>query len=1415
MDNYPARMGRTTMMLLVMLLTLSPIALAFGQCPIIPYSTIPDQPIEYTLPNFMADGPIQNVMTYKDVIFVAVRNKLYVVNKDLNMVHILKTGPIGSSECHICAQCQQDHSRLEDTDNQVLVRDPSEDYLYSCGSSQNGLCYLHRLNSDSKEVIENTECLYKTVQNNANDCPDCMASPLGTKVTVVESLRSSIFYVASTLNRTVHSSFSPKSVSIRTLKSTEDGFVKDFHSLTVLPKYLDTYPIRYVYTFPTKTNEYVYFLTVQKESVISSSYHSRILRLSAKETDMHSYRELILECRFEQKRRRKKRQAVESKDKLFNLLQAAHLTNAGNMLAEEMNIKPTDPVLFGAFATSEGDTDVPSRKSALCAFPLHMIDSEMEKGMKACCSNTNGVPLPRGLTFYQDAEYCPHNADVPGSVSYRNCLNKPTLVTHAYYRLDLFRMDNVLFTSIFVTPMEDFTIAHLGTSDGRIMQVSLQRNSNSRTLTNFSLAEGQPVLPDVSQLGDSLLFVTGNKLSMVNVTGPGCEYFLTCSRCLRAPPFMKCGWCENTCTRSPKCSAKWSQETCSPVITDFYPKSAPMSATTEITLCGRDFQSRAIYTSQPEFPISRDTHKIMVGETPCSVIPETSQIKSLVCVLQKVGSQAATQSTNIVVTIEEKKGNSPYRILGTAAITGFSFVEPVITSVIPSFGPLAGGTEVAIRGKNLMVGNKRKVFINGVECLLGGASDNKEEVIHCISPEGGALSATAPVVVWIDEAECTSSQTFHYRPNPILTSVSPKCSLAEGSLLTIEGTNLDSVSKATVQFSDERGQTVSRVCDGPFSGERITCHSPAYTFTARIPITGNLTVIMDGTPNLQTYRMSYLRNYDVLKFEQEGNMYHLKQDQDEIEAHHRNLDSLDKCMNITMTVNGKNCHPTILRNEITCRIPKDVAIPKAGAIVEVCVNGNCTQLGSVVIVSVLDPVIGIVLGTVMALLIAGLLVFLLLKYRKKKKPATMHLERLVSSRTVDGVLLSPMSSDYRESYTPNSGSGALVFRGVDYTGSSGGSTVQLLVMPTSLLDNLGPDLLVEVKDVLIPEERLIMHREQIIGKGHFGSVYHGTYIDASQKEVHCAVKSLNRITDVEEVEEFLREGIIMKSFHHHHVLSLIGILIPREGLPLVVLPYMMHGDLRHFIRSEERNPTVKDLIGFGLQVARGMDYLAERKFVHRDLAARNCMMDETFTVKVADFGLARDVFDKEYYSIRRHKKARLPVKWMALESLQTQKFTTKSDVWSFGVLVWELLTRGASPYPEVDPYDITRYLVRGRRLPQPEYCPDPLYRIMLSCWSPRPEERPTFTQLISDLERILGSLKGEHYINLNVTYVNLDNDQPFPPPAASSEDELDSSESEEDEEVVSWKVGRQSLNAKVDMAGSTDFIDGATGTGSD
>jgi proto-oncogene tyrosine-protein kinase Met len=164
-----------------------------------------------------------------------------------------------------------------------------------------------------------------------------------------------------------------------------------------------------------------------------------------------------------------------------------------------------------------------------------------------------------------------------------------------------------------------------------------------------------------------------------------------------------------------------------------------------------------------------------------------------------------------------------------------------------------------------------------------------------------------------------------------------------------------------------------------------------------------------------------------------------------------------------------------------------------------------------------------------------------------------------------------------------------------------------------------------------------------------------------------------------------------------------------------------------------------------------MDYLSKRRFVHRDLAARNCLLDANLSVKIADFGLSRDIYEKDYYRVR--NVCKIPIKWMSPESIEKHIYNTKTDVWSYGVLVWELFTRGITPYLQINNDFIFHHLKQGNRLRKPKYCPKIIYLILLKCWSENPKSRPSFAALSERMERIINNLV-EDQIH---TYVNINN----------------------------------------------------------
>uniref|UniRef100_A0A8C8VQA5 Vascular endothelial growth factor receptor 3 n=1 Tax=Pelusios castaneus TaxID=367368 RepID=A0A8C8VQA5_9SAUR len=374
-----------------------------------------------------------------------------------------------------------------------------------------------------------------------------------------------------------------------------------------------------------------------------------------------------------------------------------------------------------------------------------------------------------------------------------------------------------------------------------------------------------------------------------------------------------------------------------------------------------------------------------------------------------------------------------------------------------------------------------------------------------------------------------------------------------------------------------------------------------------------------------------------------------------------------------------------------------------------------------------------------------------------------------------------------------------------------------------------------------PRERLRLGK--VLGHGAFGKVVEASAfgINKSNSCETVAVKMLKEGATASEHKALMSElKILIHIGNHLNVVNLLGACTKPNGPLMVIVEFCKYGNLSNYLRTKregfspyrvrsllpfaaslgafpvisagrrisvveaawgrvistswEREQfffplwtvddlwqtplTMEDLICYSFQVARGMEFLASRKCIHRDLAARNILLSENNVVKICDFGLARDIYkDPDYV---RKGSARLPLKWMAPESIFDKVYTTQSDVWSFGVLLWEIFSLGASPYPGVQiNEEFCQRLKDGTRMRAPEYATAEIYRIMLNCWHGDPKERPTF----SDLVEILGDLlqenvqqEGKDYIPLNDSQSSEDDgfsQVPSSAPQNSDEEECD------------------------------------------
>ncbi|XP_043962290.1 protein tyrosine kinase 2 beta, b isoform X2 [Gambusia affinis] len=256
---------------------------------------------------------------------------------------------------------------------------------------------------------------------------------------------------------------------------------------------------------------------------------------------------------------------------------------------------------------------------------------------------------------------------------------------------------------------------------------------------------------------------------------------------------------------------------------------------------------------------------------------------------------------------------------------------------------------------------------------------------------------------------------------------------------------------------------------------------------------------------------------------------------------------------------------------------------------------------------------------------------------------------------------------------------------------------------------------------------------RILGEGFFGEVYDGVYKRANGERVNVAVKTCKDCSS-EVMEKFMSEAVIMKNLDHPNIVKLIGII---EDNPVwIVMELYQYGELGRYLTQNQNKLTNTTLVLFSLQICKALVYLGGCNMVHRDIAVRNVLVASPDCVKLGDFGLSRYIEDEEYYKA---SVTRLPIKWMAPESINFRRFSSASDVWMFAVCMWEIMSQGQQPFFWLENRDVINQLEQGIRLPKPENCPPALYSLMTRCWSYDPGERPSFTELvikISDVHKM-------------------------------------------------------------------------------
>ncbi|XP_065219232.1 hepatocyte growth factor receptor-like [Planococcus citri] len=1097
-------------------------------------------------------------------------------------------------------------------------------------------------------------------------------------------------------------------------------------SITLKDAYQGKYIITYIYGFAS--TDFFYFLTTRMNSTQPSIYTSKLIRncQDIEFLNYYYYTEIPIECYDENQTK-------------YNLAQAAFVGKPGSELANSLGITLEDDVLFGIFAQSEKQTvgfesSKPSNRSAMCIYSLKEINEKFTENIQRCFNGTGY----RGLEFMNPpdlkCENMNQSIESMGSKFCRAPAENMPLEGNSPVKTNASITFDTLVTAVRAQSYpNNFTGVFVGTNTGHLNQIVVENKFNTYKYKDIAIDEGFAINSDLhfDSETDHLYIMTEQKLTKIKIS----FHF--------------------------------------PSISSFQPTVGLLGEIINVTIIGNNLACSS----------NNIQHSIAVAGIPCAVCRPLRSAE-IVCTIN-------TRSMN---SAELEVYEGPVEIQGDGikakSKQKFVILDPKIERIFPTEGSLYGGNKLIINGKNFIAKSSLDVYIGNVSCLVFHHDQNE---ITCIT--GPSPILTNNIAIKFNENFRIFNYTYKYFDTDLDGkghNLTLKGIPAGGITIFMHNPGLNKASIGKLFFQvNNNSQTYNGTKCGVENSTTFTCLSPhmpdidSYSLDTENPQVFKYTLMVSlnrtnaGNPlsikssKFFVYPNPVFEHYSVTELD-ENIRFVIKG---------RNIDNACRVDDFIVRVGDKNCTVFILsQSDLTCQVQKsalkydysknttELDFSTAYVNVTVQIGNNAEQVvpyleaGTPVTTTKESEynnwiIYTVCFGAIIFVVIIFVLIKLLIGYRKrsfKSLKISREMQQQINKMGMDAIAMRQCIKQI------------VVEKKIDVDGS----LANILKLPNITIaytpvTETNVETSPEMEFYLpldtkweFPREKLVLGR--FLGEGEFGRVVQSEASGIIDENITTtvAVKMLKVKHSDADMIDLVSEMEIMKLIGmHSNVLRLLG-CCTQNGPLLIITEYAVHGNLLSFLHKHlasenfETAPSElsqRTLVTFGLQVARGMEYLSSMKCVHRDLAARNILVSDNQILKIADFGLARDIKNKDYY--RKKSGGKLPVKWMAPEALLHKLYTVQSDVWSYGILLWEIMTLGGSPYPTfTDMKKLLRDLHSGYRMEKPPKCSMEMYSIMRQCWNYVPKDRPSFSAIVENLEEILQSTGDDEILEESDSY---------------------------------------------------------------